>query len=108
MFTGITSALRGIGGEFEINRVIGALGAFAYVVGAHVFVAYNVMWKGNPFNLTEYCIAFPGGLAVAVGAIAGATAWKDRGVATATVIRDTGAVPVAPPAGPPVPVEEPK
>lgn len=106
MFSGITNALRGAGGEFEINRVVGAVGTLAYIVCANVFVAINFA-KGQTFNVTEYCLAFPGGLAVCVGAIAGAVAVKDRGVATAKVISETGAVPVAPPAGPPVPVGEP-
>lgn len=106
MFSGLTNALRGIGGEFEVNRVVGAFGATAYVVCGNFFVAYNVCWLKQPFNITEYCLAFPGGLAVAVGAIAGAVAVKDRQVATAQVIKETGAVPAPPPAGPPVPVEE--
>lgn len=105
MFQGLTNALRGAGGEFEVNRVVGALGATVYIACANIFVAYNVIWLKQPFNVAEYCLAFPGGLGVAVGAIAGAVAYKDRGVATAQVIRETGAVPVAPPAGPQVPVE---
>lgn len=104
MFTGITSALRGAGGEFEINRVVGAFGTIIYVLGAHAFVAWN-MAHGEKFNVTEYCLAFPGGLAVCVGAIAGAVAVKDRGVATAKIISETGAVPAPPPAGPQVPTE---
>jgi hypothetical protein len=106
MMPGLTNALRGLGGEFEINRVVGAFGGFIYIIGAHAFIAWN-MANGKEFNVTEYCLAFPGGLAVVVGAIAGAVAVKDRNVATAQVIRDTGAVPVAPPAGPQVPVEPP-
>jgi hypothetical protein len=106
ILAGITSALRGSGGEFEINRVVGAFGATAYVICGNAFVAYDVVWKGHPFNVTEYCLAFPGGLAVAVGAIAGAVSLKDRNVATAKVISETGAVPAPPPAGPQVLVEE--
>lgn len=106
MLTGLTHALKGIGGEFEINRVCGAFGTIIYVVGAHAFVAWNML-QGEKFNVTEYCLAFPGGLAVCVAAIAGAVAVKDRNVATAQVIRDTGAVPTPPPAGPQVPTGEP-
>jgi hypothetical protein len=104
MLSGLTNALRGLGGEFEINRVVGAFGTIVYVVGANAFVAWGLA-HGEKFNVTEYCLAFPGGLAVAVGAIAGAVSVKDRNVATAQVIRDTGAVPTPPPAGPQVPVE---
>ena len=104
MIKGLTQALRGIGGEFEINRVVGAFGTVIYVIGAHAFVAWN-MATGEKFNITEYCLAFPGGLAVCVGAIAGAVAVKDRNVATAKVIAETNAVPAPPPAGPRAPVE---
>lgn len=104
MMPGLTNALRGLGGEFEINRVVGAFGGVIYIIGANAFVAWN-MANGKEFNVTEYCLAFPGGLAVVVGAIAGAVAVKDRNVATAKVISETGAVPTPPPAGPPVPTE---
>jgi hypothetical protein len=104
MFKGLTNAFKGIGGEFELIRSVGALGVVVYVIGANAFVAWN-MAMGEKFNVTEYCLAFPGGLAVAYGAIAGAAAYKDRGAATAKVISETGAVPAPPPAGPPVPVE---
>lgn len=88
----ILNAVRGISGEFEINRLVGAFGGVSYVIGAHAFLAWN-MWHGQPFDVTAYCLAFPSGLGVAVGSIAGAVAWKDKGVASAKVITQTGAVP---------------
>lgn len=100
------SILKTATGEFEINRVVGAFGSLAYIVGTHVFMAYDVFIKDRPFDVTAYCLAFPGGLAVAVGAIAGAVTLKDRGVATAKVINQTGAIPTPPPAGPPVEPEK--
>jgi hypothetical protein len=100
----IASALRGINGEPELIRTAGAFGLFCYVVGALVFQAW-AMHRGDHFDVVAFCAAFPGGLAVAYGSIAGAAALKDRQVATATVIRETGAVPAPPPAGPQVPVE---
>lgn len=81
----IFEALKGIGGGFEINRIIGASGALAYIVGANAFVAWEVFHNGREFDLIAYCTAFPSGLAIAVGAIAGAVALKDRSVATARV-----------------------
>lgn len=99
----ILNALKGIGGEFELNRLVGAFGGIAYVIGANVFVAWS-MAEGREFDIVAYCTAFPAGLAVIVGAIAGAVAWKDKGVASAKVIEQTGAVPAAPPAGPKAPV----
>lgn len=81
----ILEALKGIGGGYEINRMVGALGATAYIGGANAFVWWDVVHLGHGFNVTEYCIAFPAGLGVAIGAIAGAVAVKDRNVATARV-----------------------
>lgn len=74
--------IRGIGGEPEINRTVGAVGAGAYIIGAHAFIAWN-MAEGRAFDVTAYCLAFPAGLGVAVGSIAAAVTIKDRGVATA-------------------------
>ena len=81
----ILEALKGIGGGYEINRLVGAIGATAYIVGANAFVFWDVVHLGHDFDVTAYCIAFPTGLGVAIGAIAGAVAVKDRSVATARV-----------------------
>lgn len=97
----ILNMLRGISGEFEINRVVGAFGALAYIVCANGFVAWDVFHQGHQFDLVAYCTAFPAGLGIAVAAIAGAVALKDRSVATATVVRETGTLPSKAPADPP-------
>lgn len=113
MIPGLTNALRGIGGEYEINRLLGAFGCISYVIGAHAFIAWH-MARGGQFDIISYCAAFPGGLAIAAGATAGAVAIKDRNVASAKIIEQTGAVPTpakdgarVPPGDPP-PVDKPK
>jgi len=102
----LSSVIRGVNGEPEIIRAAGAFGVFCYVIGALVFQGWALI-KGDHFDIVAFCAAFPGGLAVAYGSIAGAAALKDRQVATAKVISETGAVPVPPPLGPAVPVEHP-
>jgi hypothetical protein len=102
---GLSEALRGANGGFEINRLVGFVGGLAYVVGAHVFVAWELI-LGRAFDLATYCLAFPGGLAVVAGGTAAAVAVKDRNVAMSKVIEETGAIPAKPPAGPRAPVEE--
>lgn len=102
--SGIANALRGIGGEFEIQRVLGALGTTVYTVAAPLFVATGTI---KDVGLTEFSLAFPAGLAACIGATAGAIALKDRNVATSKVIEQTGAVPTAPPAGPRMPTGDP-
>lgn len=96
----IANALKGIGGEYEINRVVGAVGALAYVFTGCGLAAWDVIVRHREFDIIAFCAAFPAGLGVAVGAIAGAVAWKDKAVASAKVIEQTGAIPAAPPAGP--------
>lgn len=78
----LSSMLKGIGGEFEINRVVGAVGGLSYIVCANAFQAWAIH-RGAQFDLTAYCLSFPAGLGVAVGSIAGAVALKDRNVAKA-------------------------
>lgn len=85
--------LRGITGEFEVNRVVGAFGAVTYIVSTPIFVAWEILYNHRQFDLIAWCTAYPGGLAVCVGAIAAAVSVKDRNVATAQVVRDTGAMP---------------
>ncbi|MAO03558.1 MAG: hypothetical protein CL804_03380 [Citromicrobium sp.] len=85
---GFTEFLRGPGGDLEITRGLGALGGVAYIIGAHAFVAWEIA-LGRGFDLTAYCIAFPGGLAAIVAAAAGGAAWKDKGVANAKVIENS-------------------
>jgi hypothetical protein len=107
MMPGFTQALKGIGGEFELNRLVGFFGGIVYVICANVFVGYEVWWLGKDFDLTAYCLAFPGGLAVVAGGTAAAISLKDRNVASSKVIEQTGAVPTPPLDGPKVPVGDP-
>lgn len=105
LLAGLSSALKGIGGEYELNRVVGALLGVSYALGALVFTAWN-MAEGREFDVVAWCAAFAGGAAVITGGTAGAVGWKDQKVATAKVIQETGAVPAPPPAGPRVPTEK--
>jgi uncharacterized iron-regulated membrane protein len=102
---GLSEALKGTNGGYELTRVLGGAGGFVYILGANAFVAWEIA-LGRGFDLATYCLAFPGGLAAIIAAVSGGAAWKDKGVASAKVIEQTGAVPAAPPAGPRVPVEE--
>lgn len=85
----LSNIFRGVTGELEINRVVGGIGALSYIICANVFVGWEVFWNGHPFDLTAYCVAFPAGLGVAVGSIAGAVAIKDKSVAAARQTEQT-------------------
>ncbi len=95
-----TTALRGAGGNIELNRLVGFVGGLTYIAGAHAFIAYDMLANGRDFDIVAYCAAFPTGLAIVAGGTAAAVALKDRQVATAGVIERTGAVPAPPPEGP--------
>lgn len=77
-----TTIFKGTGGEYEVNRFVGGVGVMAYIVAVPVFQAWN-MHEGRPFDVVAFCAAYPTGLGLAIGAIAGAVAIKDRNVAKA-------------------------
>lgn len=99
----ILNALKGIGGEFEVQRILGAAGTVVYTVTAPIFVAAEVI---KNVSFTEFALSYPAGLGACIGATAGAIALKDRHVASARVIQETGAVPTKAPAGAQVPTRE--
>lgn len=75
----ILNALKGVTGEFEIQRVLGATGTLVYIVTAPALVWARIV----AVSFEGFCLAFPAGLAACVGATAGAIALKDRQVARA-------------------------
>ena len=104
---GFTNALKGIGGEYELNRLVGFFGGIVYVVCANIFVGYEVLWLGKDFDVTAYCLAFSGGVAAIATGTAAAVSIKDRNVASAKVIAQTGAVPTPAIDGAKVPMGDP-
>jgi hypothetical protein len=82
----ILNALKGVTGEFEIQRVLGATGTLVYIITAPALVWARIV--GVSFE--GFCLAFPAGLAACVGATAGAIALKDRQVARAKVVEREG------------------
>jgi len=103
MFKSLADMLKGINGGYEVNRVVGALGALFYIIGTHVFVGYEVFWLDKDFVLTAYCLAFPARLSALYHGTGAAVAIKDRNVATSRVVEATGSKPAEPPAPAPKP-----
>ena len=79
-WSAIFDGLRGISGEFEIQRTLGGFGTVIYAVAAPGFIAFGVI---KDVSLTEFSLAYPAGLAACITATAGAIALKDRQVAKA-------------------------
>lgn len=78
----LINSLKGITGEFDVGRMLGASGGASYVVCPPVFQAW-ALYKGQPFDPAAFCAAYGGGLAVAATGIGALIAIKDRGVAAA-------------------------
>lgn len=92
----LLNALKGIGGEFEVQRVLGAFGTIVFIASAPALV-----WAGKIVaSFDSFCLAYPAGIAACLAATAGSIALKDRNVAASKVIEQTGAIPAKPPAGP--------
>ena len=93
----LANALKGIGGEYEIQRILGAFGSITFIISAPALV-----WSGKIVaSFDSFCLAYPAGIAACIGATAGAIAIKDRNVAAAKVVQATGSNPATPPAPPP-------
>ena len=75
----LLNALKCVGGEFEVQRVLGAVGTLVYI-----FTAPALVWAGKVVaSFDSFCLAYPAGIAACLGATAGSIALKDRQVAKA-------------------------
>jgi hypothetical protein len=92
----IVNILKGVNGSYEFTRVLGAAGVAIYIVAANGFEAWTIFGQSKPFDVVAYCAAFPTGLGVAIAAIATAAGQKDKAVAAAQTIQDTGSMPAKP------------
>lgn len=88
----LTNILKNGAGDYEVNRTVGAVGAISYIVMAPA-LTWAYFARTGLFDLVAFCTAYPAGLGVTLGSIAGAVALKDRNVAVAKVTADTGSAP---------------
>lgn len=94
----LTNILRGVGGDFEIGRVALSAGIVAAVVSPVAFEIYEIGFNGGHFSVTDWCLAYPGGLVALVAGGVLAIGAKDKSVAVAL---QTAATPTAPDKGGP-------
>lgn len=92
MTLGLSNIIKGIGGTPEFSRFVGFVGGLSYIVGAHLFTAWNMI-EGRAFDLVAYSLAFPAGLAAVTTGTAAAVAIKDRSVAKNTPTQGVSDVP---------------
>jgi len=86
-----------VSGQFEIGRVSLAIGGFATVVTPIVFESIDMFHNGFHFDVTAWCVAYPGGLValVAGGVLAIGNKSKQEAQAqqiAANVDQSTGAI----------------
>lgn len=74
--------LKGVGGGYELGRVLGAIGGLNYVIWPPIFQAWAI-YKGQQWDSAAFCAAYGGGLALAATGIGAMISLKDRGVAKA-------------------------
>lgn len=85
----LSNALKGISGEYEVGRSLLAIGGLAAIISPVAFVAWD-MAKGAHFDVTAFCLAYPGGLGAMVASGVISIGTKDKSVAVA---RQTQALP---------------
>jgi hypothetical protein len=79
----LSNVLRGIGGEFEIGRALLAGSGIAAIVTPIVFQALDMAHNGWHFDVTAWCVAYPGGLTALASLGVYAIGKKDKDVAAA-------------------------
>jgi len=79
----LSNALRNISGDFEIGRVLLAGSGLAAVITPIVFEFADMSHNGWHFDVTAWCVAYPGGLAALAGIGVFAIGNKDKSVAVA-------------------------
>lgn len=75
----LSSALKGVNGDYEIQRILGAIGTLVYSLSAPALVWFDKV----SVSFDTFCLTYPTGLGVCIGSTAGAIALKDRQVAKA-------------------------
>lgn len=54
--------LRGLSGEFELGRVYLSIGGLLAMISPIGFEAWDMYRNGAHFDVTAWCVAYPGGL----------------------------------------------
>jgi hypothetical protein len=79
----ILSALKNINGEFELGRLLLASSGIAGIVTPIGFELADLWHNGWHFDVTAWCVAYPGGLAALASLGVYSIGKKDKAVAEA-------------------------
>jgi len=78
-----SNVLKGIGGEIEIGRTLLASSGVAAITTPIIFEMISMAKTGWHFDVTAWCVAYPGGLTALGGLGVFAIGKKDKAVAEA-------------------------
>lgn len=78
-----SNILKGISGEIEIGRTLLASSGVAAIITPIIFEIVSMAHNGWTFDVTAWCVAYPGGLTALGGLGVFAIGRKDRDVAEA-------------------------
>lgn len=84
----LSNIFRGIGGELEIGRSLLACASAAAIFTPVGFQIWDMAKNGAHFDVTAWCIAYPGGLVALVAGGVLTIGSKDKSVAAAIQTRD--------------------
>jgi hypothetical protein len=79
----ILGALKNINGEFELGRLLLAGSGIAGITTPIIFETLDMYHNGWHFDVTAWCVAYPGGLAALASLGVFAIGKKDKAVAEA-------------------------
>lgn len=80
-----TTVLRNITGEIEIGRLLLAASGVAAIFSPLIYETLDLYHNGWHFDVTAWCVAYPGGLAALASLGIFAIGKKDKDVAAARV-----------------------
>lgn len=80
---GLSQIFRTIGGELEIGRTLLVCASAAAIFTPIGFEIYEIGWNGGHFDVTAWCIAYPGGLVALVAGGVVSVGAKDQSIANA-------------------------
>jgi hypothetical protein len=79
----ILDIIRGLNGHFEISRASLVVGGFFATTSPIGFEIYELGWNGGHFDVTAWCLAYPGGLVTLVAGGVFAIGSKEKSIANA-------------------------
>lgn len=82
----LSNIFKGVGGEFEIGRVLLVVGVAATIVVPPIYLLVDMAHNGWHFDITAFCVSYPAGIVALVAGGVLAIASKEKSVAQARLL----------------------